>query len=330
MVYLSRYRHMTKVLGILLALCLFQGVSIAQQDAQFTQFMFNPLYYNPASAGLSNGNTVTAIHRSQWFGYDGTINPSGAPTTQMVSYNTSSQLWNGGLGVHFVNDRLGPSSNLELQISGSYFIDLPGDASVSMGLKVGFFSSQLNFDDLVVVDPTDNLIISGSESQLRPDLGFGFLYRRGNFFGGLSANHVIQPEFDFGTGQISNQLFRHYYFNAGFDYPLTAQITLTPSVLIKSVGLYSYSWDIGVVAKYNDQFWGGIAYRQSESASLMGGYKLMKDQGLTLAYAVDLVLSDAASKEPTSQEVMLIYTFGSKNGTRNLGKNIIRTPRYRY
>ena len=322
---------MTKALRLLLFLCLFQSTLLAQQDAQFTQFMFNPLYYNPAFAGLSNGNTLTAIHRSQWFGYEGTINSSGAPNTQMVSYNTSSQFWNGGLGFHFVNDNIGPSSNLELQVSGSYFLDLGGSSSLSIGLRAGFFSSQINFDELRVVDPSDNLVnFSGTEAQLRPDVGLGFLYRNGNFFGGLSANHVIQPEFDFGTSQIANQLSRHYYFNAGYDYPLSAQITLTPSVLVKSVGFDSFSWDIGVVAKYNDQFWGGLAYRQSESASIMGGYKILKDQSLTLAYAVDLVLTEAASKEPTSQEVMLIYTFGKKNRSRNLGKNIIRTPRYRY
>ena len=329
MQHLSRYRSMTKALRFILALCLFHGVAFGQQDAQFTQFMFNPLYYNPAFAGLSNGNTLTAIHRSQWFGYDGTINSTGAPTTQMLSYNTTSQFWNGGLGFHVVNDQIGPSTNLEFQISASYFISLPGNASLSIGIKGGFFSTRINFDELVVVDPSDDLIgVNGSESQLRPDLGVGFLYRNGNFFGGLSANHVLQPEFDFGTGQISNQLSRHYYFNAGYDYPLTANITLTPSVLVRSVGLDSYNWDLALIAKYQDQFWGGVAYRQSESASLMGGYKLLKDQSLTLAYAVDLVLSDI--DEATSQEVMLIYVFGSKNRVRNIGKNIIRTPRYRY
>ena len=61
----------------------------AQQDAQFTQYMFNQLYYNPAFAGPSNGTTLTAIHRSQWFGYDGTVNQGGAPSTQLISYNSN-------------------------------------------------------------------------------------------------------------------------------------------------------------------------------------------------------------------------------------------------
>ncbi|GHE54255.1 MULTISPECIES: type IX secretion system membrane protein PorP/SprF [Roseivirga] len=303
----------------------------AQQDAQFTQYMFNPMYYNSAFTGLSNANTLTAIHRSQWFGYEGTINPGGAPNTQFISYSTLSQWWNGGLGVHLVNDNLGPSNNIEFKLSGSYYIALQGDASLSIGLNAGFFSSGLDFDELVLVDPSDDLVgLTGKESQLRPDLGMGILYRKGNFFGGFSTNHLLQPKFDFGQDQIANQLIRHYYLTAGYDYALSPEVTITPTLLLKSVGFDSYSWDLSVVGRYNDQLWAGVAYRQSESASVMIGYSILKDRSLALGYALDLVLADRNSKEPTSQEIMLIYKFSSKGNGINLGRNIIRTPRYRY
>jgi len=314
----------------IICLCCHLGLR-AQQDAQFTHYMFNQLYYNPAFAGLSNGNTVTAIHRSQWFGYDGTINSGGAPSTQMISYNTSSSFWNGGLGFYVVNDNLGPSSNLELQISGSYFLELPNGASLSIGLKAGMFSSSIDFDEIVVVDPRDGVgSLTGKESQLRPDLGVGILYRNGSFFGGFSTNHLIQPGFDFGQDQIANQLLRHYYLTAGYDYVLTPELTITPTLLVRSIGFDAYNWDLSVIARFRDQLWGGVSYRQSESASAMIGYNVLKDRSLALAYSVDIVLTDRLSKEPTSQEVMLIYTFKSKNRARNLGRNIIRTPRYRY
>ena len=285
----------------------------AQQDAQFTQYMFNPMYYNAAFTGLSNANTLTAIHRSQWFGYDGTINPGGAPTTQFISYSSLSKWWNGGLGVHLMNDNLGPSNNLELKFSGSYYIPIPGDASISIGITAGMFSSGLDFDELVLVDPSDDLAnLSGKESQIRPDVGVGILYRKGNFFGGFSTNHLLQPEFDFGQDQIANQLIRHYYLTAGYDYAVSPEVTITPTLLLKSVGFNSYSWDLSVVGRYNDQLWGGLSYRQSESASVMIGYSILKDRSLALAYALDVVLADRDSKEPTSQEVMLIYKFPTR------------------
>lgn len=303
----------------------------AQQDAQFTQYMFNPMYYNSAFTGLSNANTLTAIHRSQWFGYDGTINQGGAPNTQFISYSTLSNLWNGGMGVYVANDNLGPSNNLELRFSGSYFLALDDQSSLSIGLGVGVFSSSLNFDELVLVDPTDNIAnLSGKESQLRPDISAGILYRRGNFFGGFSTNHLLQPQFDFGQDDIANQLIRHYYLTAGYDYALSSDITLTPTLLLKTVGFDSYSWDLSVLARYQDQLWGGVSYRQSESASIMIGYSILKDRSLALGYALDVVLADRDSKEPTSQEIMLIYKFPTRDRGINLGRNIIRTPRYRY
>ena len=39
--------------------------SHAQQDAQFTQYMFNTIYYNPAYAGVEGVTRFSAIHRTQ-------------------------------------------------------------------------------------------------------------------------------------------------------------------------------------------------------------------------------------------------------------------------
>ena len=302
----------------------------AQQDATFTQYMFNQVYYNPAFAGADaqDGDRLTVLHRSQWFGYDGTINSGGAPTTQLFTYNTFLRPLNTGVGLHVVNDNLGPSNNFELKLSASRSLALPNRGTLTVGVQVGVFSSSLAFDELVLVDPSDVVAnLTGKESQIRPDIGVGILYRKGNFFGGLSANHLIEPEFDFGADQLSNQLNRHYYLTAGYDYGVTPQLTITPTLLLKSVGFDTYQVDLSVIGTYDDRLWAGLAYRQSESASAMFGYKLLENR-LTLAYAFDFVVSDRDSKEPTSQEVMLIYNF-KKSGPITK-RSIIRTPRYRY
>ena len=304
----------------------------AQQDAQFTQYMYNKLYYNPAYAGMSEGTELTAIHRSQWLGYQGNINETGAPNTQLISFNSKIPTQPIGVGLYILNDNLGPSNNLEVQMSFSYQFKFDGGATVNFGVKAGLYSTSLNFDELVFVDPSDVVAgLSGKETQMKPDLGFGIYYRKGDFFGGLSANHLIGTAFDFGEDQISNQLSRHYYLSAGYDYHINPQLTITPSILLKSVSLDTYNFDLSVIGKYNDMLWAGIAYRQSESASAMFGYKLLDDRSLTLAYAFDFVVTNSASKEPTSHELMLIYNFKSRSGVaRKSGSRIIRTPRYRY
>jgi type IX secretion system PorP/SprF family membrane protein len=301
----------------------------AQQDAQFTQYMFNQLYYNPAFAGSGDGTTLTAIHRSQWFGYDGSLNQGGAPNTQLISYNTQLSNLQSGLGIYISNDNLGPSNNLQIQAALSRAINLPNGGTVTLGLNFGLFSSSLNFDDIIVVNPNDPIASgSGKESQLKPDFGVGFVYRKGNFFGGLSSNHLLRPEFDFGESQVTNQLNRHYYLTLGYDYSLTPQISVTPTVLLKSVSLNTYNIDVSVIGEYNNSLSVGMAYRQSESASFMLGYKILSDRSLTLGYAFDFIVGNRDSKEPTSQEIMLIYNFKSTPGIP--GRRVIRTPRFRF
>ena len=301
----------------------------AQQDAQFTQYMFNQVYYNPAFAGSTDGTTLTAIHRSQWFGYDGTINQGGAPNTQLISFNSALPQIRGGFAAYISNDNLGPSNNLQVQTAFSTNFSLPNGAILTAGLNLGMFSSSIDFDEIVVVNPSDPIFnASGKEGQIRPDVGIGILYRKGNFFGGLSSNHLLQPKFDFGESQVSNQLNRHYYLTAGYDYSFTPQIKVTPTVLLKSVGFNTYSTEVSVIGEYNNNLRAGLAYRQSESASLMVGYKVLSDRSLTLAYAFDFVVGNRNSKQPTSQELMLIYNFQSN--PKIGGRRIIRTPRFRY
>ncbi|HRW98365.1 MAG TPA: type IX secretion system membrane protein PorP/SprF, partial [Cyclobacteriaceae bacterium] len=70
----------------------------AQQDPQFTQFMFNTLYYNPGYAGVDGVTKLTAIHRSQWLGYQPSFGGGTAPTTQIVSMTTPIYKFNSGFG----------------------------------------------------------------------------------------------------------------------------------------------------------------------------------------------------------------------------------------
>ena len=78
-------------------------VSFAQQDAQFTQYMYNTININPAYAGSRGALSVFALHRTQWVGLDG------APVTNAVSVNTPFNNSRLGLGVSIINDKIGPT-----------------------------------------------------------------------------------------------------------------------------------------------------------------------------------------------------------------------------
>jgi len=279
--------------------------TVAQQDPQFTQYMFNTLYYNPAFAGTEGVTKITAMHRSQWLGYQPSFGGGGAPTTQIISMTAPIFKINSGFGAYIINDKLGPQNNLEAQASYAYHLGIK-ESKLSFGLRLGIYSQTLNFDQYRPTDPNDPLLkVSGKESQVRPDLSGGVFFRKEKYYAGLSFNHLIKSEFDFGTGQRS-ALEQHYYLTGGYIYQVSFDLKFQFSTLVKT-DLTQTSFDLSGLAFYKDTMWGGLSFRQSEAAILLLGYSFLKDKSLKLGYALDYVVKDQNAKQPTSHEFMLSY-----------------------
>src|SRR5687767_7400552 len=145
-------------------LVIMSGVSLqAQQDPQFTQYMFNNLYVTPAYAGVDGVAQLTAIHRSQWLGYQSSFGDGGAPTTQMISFNTPVYRLRSGFGAYVMNDKLGPQNNLEAQAMYAYHLGIK-ETKLSIGIKAGIYSQSVNGQYYRYIDEGDPLIVTGKES----------------------------------------------------------------------------------------------------------------------------------------------------------------------
>jgi type IX secretion system PorP/SprF family membrane protein len=299
--------------------------SFGQQDPQFTHYMFNTMYYNPGYAGVEGITKLTAIHRSQWLGYEPTYGGGGAPTTQIVSISSPINKIKSGFGAYIVNDRLGPQNNLQAQVSYAYHLALK-DTKLSFGINTGLYSQTINFDQYRPIDPNDPLLkSSGKESQVRPDFGAGVFMQREKYYAGVSFSHLINSTFDFGLSQ-RNALETHMYITGGYYYQLNFDLRFQFSTLIKS-DFTKTTVDLGGLAYYKDTMWGGLAFRQSEAAILMLGYSLLKDKSLKLGYGLDYVIKDQDAKQPTSHEFLLTYELPVNPAS---GKKVVRTPRYRH
>jgi type IX secretion system PorP/SprF family membrane protein len=297
----------------------------AQQDPQFTQFMFNTLFYNPGFAGTEGVTKMTLLHRSQWLGYQPTFGGGGAPTTQIVSFSTPIFKLNSGFGAYIINDRLGPQNNLEAQASYAYHLGIK-ESKLSVGVRLGIYSQSINFNLYRPIQDSDPLLQAGGrESQVRPDLSVGAFFRHEKFYAGASFSHLIKSEFDFGVGQ-RNALQGHMYVTGGYFYELNFDLKFQFTGLVKT-DFTRTSFDIGALAYLKDTMWGGLSFRQSEAAIVMLGYSFMKDKSLKVGYALDYVVKDQKAKQPTSHEFMLSYALPVNPES---GKKVVRTPRYRH
>lgn len=311
----------------LLSLLFVSAAAFGQQDPQFTQYMHVKTFFNPAFAGKDLGVQFSALHRSQWQGYTTSLGTGGAPTSQLITAQGRLKSKNIGYGFTLVNDQIGAASNLEINLQGSYHMKIKR-TQLSFGGYVGMSSSSLNYEELVIINPEPGLPQSGTESQLALDVGAGIVLDRGGFYAGLSARHLNQPSFDFGDGSYANRLQMHNYLLLGYRLRPVGQLRIEPSILLKTIGGNTLSYDASVIATIQNRISAGVAYRGEESVSLLLGYSLLKDNSLKLGYAFDLVVDGLEAKAPSSHEILLRYAWSDVQ--KSVNRVIQRTPRFRF
>jgi type IX secretion system PorP/SprF family membrane protein len=314
----------TRIISIVSLFMLIVGQSVAQQDPQFTQYMFNSLYYNPGFAGVEGVTRITLMARSQWTGYQPTIGGGGAPTTMIASFTSPIYKINSGIGFHVVQDNLGPQNNLEAQVSYAYHLGIK-DGKLSLGVRAGMFSQTINANLYRALQNPDPALPSGNSSQVRPDVAVGAFFRKEKYYAGISINHLTKPTFDFGTTQRS-PLQSHIYFTGGYFYEVNFDVKLQFATLVQS-DFTKTTVNVSGLLYLKDTMWGGLSFRQSEAAILLLGYSFLKDKSLKVGYSLDYVIKDQAAKQPTSHELMLSYELPTNPGA---GKKVVRTPRYRH
>jgi type IX secretion system PorP/SprF family membrane protein len=279
----------------------------------------------PAFAGVDGVTRITAFHRSQWLGYQSSFGDGGAPTTQLVSFNTPIYRLRSGFGAYVMNDNLGPQNNLEAQAMYAYHLGIK-ETKLSFGIKLGMYSQSIDWDKYRAIHPDDPLLKSGKDSQVRPDLGVGLFYRAEKYYVGMGFNHLLRSEFDFGADSARQALENHINFTGGYFYEVSFDLRIQFTAAVRS-DLNKTQFDFAGIGYYKDTMWVGLAFRQGEAGSLLLGYSLLKDKSLKLGTGIDFIVKDRDAKENFSLEVMLSYDLPVNPGS---GKKVVRTPRYRH
>ncbi|MEO9483274.1 MAG: PorP/SprF family type IX secretion system membrane protein [Ekhidna sp.] len=299
-------------------------VGCAQNDFFFNHYMFNPSYYNPAWVGTENQAFAAAHHRSQWAGYNATLDPGGAPTTQLISLVVPVKSTFSGFGMSISNDKTGPLNSVQARIAISAKKQF-GFGDISIGLMPAINTASIN-TNYRFVDQGDDFIPDGSESQLKPNLHAGIYYQsRKDYFIGASVENILQPSFDFGT-LASNKVPINYILMGGTSLGLVRDLVLNPTIMIRS-DLNTYTFDLSAILVYQERMWGGLAFRRAESLSLLLGYSFLEENKLKAGYSFDYVIKDREAKQPTSHEVFIRYdlpdlVFG--------GRKAVKTPRFTF
>ena len=280
------------------------SASYAQQDPQFTQYMFDRLSVNSAVAGSSGNICATALLRQQWTGFDG------APKTGLINLQGPISKINSGIGMSIYYDKLGQERSTILRLHYAYHLKVGAQSTLSAGLYVGMTGRALD-GKWIAIDPVahDSAIPSSGKSANGFDMGAGLYYKSPKLWLGLSSTQL--PETELSDVSITNK--RHYYVQAGYDMALggNKKYMLQPSLLLKSDAT-STQLDVGALFVYDDMVWIGASYRTEDAIAPMIGYQYKFPKGdsmLRLGYSYDVTTSELKNYSSGSHEVMLSYCF---------------------
>lgn len=231
--------------------------ALAQQDAQYSQYIFNGLYVSPAYAGYKQDFYVHSFFRSQWTGFPG------APQSFSLSGDVAVADTKVGLGMLIAADKIGAQSSLTTNFSFAYHIPLGQDdgTRLSFGLGLGFIQAGIDGTRLNAVQEGDNYIPTAAISTLFPDARAGVMFSTNNFYAGFSADNLVAQNMQQDKAQLVPVPKPHYYLTAGQILDINDDTKINPSFLLKDDRAGPTSLDLNLFVLLSDRLWVGGTYR---------------------------------------------------------------------
>lgn len=273
---------MKKILSFLIVFAFAKALT-AQQDPQFSQYMYNPIVINPAYAGNRGVTSIVGLHRSQWVGLDG------APRTQTLSIHSPISNSNVGLGLSVLNDEIGPADETYIAADFSYTLPVGDEARLSLGLKGGVHLLNVDFTRLNIFNTSDPRLQQNVENKLSPTVGVGAYYHTEKFYLGVSAPNLLQTDHFDDSNDASAATFIaqeriHFFGTAGLVFDLNDNIKFKPATLVKVVAGSPLQVDLSGNFLFNEKLTLGAAYRWSAAVTALVGFQVSDQMLLGFAY----------------------------------------------
>lgn len=285
-----------------------------QQDAQYTQYMYNTVSVNPGYAGSRGHISVAALHRSQWVGLDG------APKTQTFNMHSPIGYRGVGLGLSIVNDKIGPTSETNFDIDFSYTVYTSTEGRLSFGLKGSANLLDIRFSELNQYAP-DQTLQQDIDNRLSPNIGAGVYYHTENFYAGLSVPRFLETAHFEESSLSTAREQMNFYLITGYVWDLNPFLKFKPTLLTKLVQGAPLQVDLSVNFMLSEKFILGAGYRWDAALSGMAGFQISNKFLIGIAYDKETTELGSAAFNDGSFEIILRYDFITTKGN-------LKSPRF--
>ena len=286
----------------------------AQQDPQYTQYMYNMSVINPAYAGSKETVSGGVLYRQQWVGIED------APTTGTF-FMHSPVGRNVGLGLSIISDKIGPVEENNFYADFSYTLNLGGEHKLAFGLKAGATMHKIDFTGIpaTLPDPSDPIYNSSNPNTTFLNLGTGLFYYTNKYYVAFSVPNMLKSAYLDVSGTQYGTDVLHYFLTGGYVFDINPNLKFKPFAMVKTSINAPVSFDLSTNFMLYDKFEMGATYRLEDSFGAM--INVAVSPTLRIGYAYDRVVSDIGVISPSSHEVILLYDL-------NFPKKVSRSPRY--
>lgn len=289
---------------LLVLMCAYFGN--AQQDAQYTQYMYNTQVINPGYIGSKEALSFGLLYRSQWVGFDG------APKTATFTVSKPfGELKQSSLGLSLVMDKIGPSTETNLVVDYSYSLILSEEGRLSFGVKAGVDLLNVDYTKLNIYDSNDVQFSDNLESKLQPQLGAGVYYNTNKLYLGLSVPNLLNSKHynSENLDDINADAYAidrlHYFFIAGYVARISDEVKFKPATMLKFVSGSPLQVDLSGNFLINDKFTIGASYRWDAAISAMAGFQINNKMFIGMGY--DFQTTDVEDYSDGSFEIFLKF-----------------------
>ena len=273
----------------------------AQQDAQFTQYMYNTINVNPAYAGSRGVMSAFVLHRTQWTGLDG------APITNTASVHAPIGDSNFGAGLSIINDRIGISDENNIAADVSYTVKTSENYQLSFGLKITANLLSVDFSRLTLRKPSDYAAVQqyNINSKFSPNIGAGVYYHSDKTYVGLSVPQFFETRhYNDNSIAVATEKM-HFYLIAGRVFDINKEVKFKPAALTKLVAGAPIQVDLSANFLFNEKLTLGVAYRWCAAMTAMVGFQI--SDCWYIGYGYDLETTRLANYNSGSHEIFLRY-----------------------
>lgn len=312
---------------LLPVIMLWMAVSVKAQDAQFTQFYASPMYLNPAFTGLTFEHRFVANYRNQWPGV------KTAYQTAMVTYDYNMTDLNSGLGFTVMQDRSGTAGLTHTQIGAcySYHFKISKFAEIRMGANLNFNMkridfNKLRFNDQIATGSGVSIEATNYEPLNFMDFAAGALLNSNEYWLGLSARHLTQPNSSMVGDKVPLPLSISLHGGYRFILEQKSRVDLrkyvSPAFNLRheakydqlDIGVYYFHMPLNVGLWYRGLPFKKYAptYGSRESIALLIGLDL-SPKLVRIGYSFDLTVSRlGVANSLGAHEISIIYEIAKK------------------